>query len=238
MISWMRILAGDGLRVLRDQFLVAALLYVLVTAAAIGFSLSPLRDWVEQRYAFPLEDHYPLFSAYFGATLGGLAVGSVGGFLLVESKVERAFDVLRVSQIGVGAHLLVQCSVAWLIASLLILVLSFLVSPTLPGTTAWIFGAVVSALLAPTTMLFIGAFAEDQMEAFAAAKLVGLIGLAPVAAWFLPEPWSLGLGLLPHVGAIYPWWGLSLWWCVPSLLAFLLAIEGLRRTLLHRILSR
>jgi len=58
---------------------------------------------------------------------------------------------------------------------------------------------VLIALMLPTLV-------NNKVDAFAVMKLISVVGLVPVVAYFVPEPWQFAFGWVP----VY--WPCKIWW--------------------------
>ena len=92
------------------------------------------------------------------------------------------------------------------------------------------------AAFAPVIAFFLAGFASNKVEAFAIMKILGLTGMLPIGAWFLPEPWQWVSGLYPPSLICKAWWvaeeGGALWpvWLLASgpVTGVYLALSGRR----------
>jgi fluoroquinolone transport system permease protein len=78
--------------------------------------------------------------------------------------------------------------------TLLVLPLSGLVSLRIPVLLAV---AVSAAPMAPLFALFLAAFAANKVQGFAIQKMIGIVFLPPLIAYFTPAPWEWLFGLVP-----------------------------------------
>ena len=67
--------------------------------------------------------------------------------------------------------------------------------------------AAVSALSAPILALVLAALAPNKVAGFALVKVLNVVNLLPVLAFFMPMPWQLLIGVLPAY-----WPMRALWW--------------------------
>ena len=80
------LLSADARRVARDRFLLAAAAYLLGMAVVMRWVLPWMARAVRSRWSLELEPYYPLIVSYLVVVLGSVAVGIVGGFILLESS--------------------------------------------------------------------------------------------------------------------------------------------------------
>lgn len=90
--------------------------------------------------------------------------------------------------------------------ALLTATLSAVVGVGTPPWPAVVAASVVGAPTGAVMALVIAAGASNKVEAFALMKVTTILGLIPVGAWFVPEPWQLVAGVVP------PYWACKLWW--------------------------
>ena len=64
------------------------------------------------------------------------------------------------------------------------------------------------SLFSSASMLFIAAFAANKVEGFALTKMYGLVGMIPLVAYFVPEPWQFLFGVFP------PYWACKAVWTI------------------------
>jgi fluoroquinolone transport system permease protein len=200
------VLRNDARRMLRDRFLLSASLYMLGSAAALRWILPWIDRVVASRWGLDLVPYHPLIVSYFAAVLSALAVGLVGGLLLLESREDGSVVALALSPLPLDAYVATASAILSIVAAGLILLESLLIGLGLPSWGPLLATAVVGGLFAPLVALYVASFASNKLEAFALLKLLGLIGAVPLAAYFLPTPWQYLGGLVP------PYWALKAWW--------------------------
>ncbi len=64
----------------------------------------------------------------------------------------------------------------------------------------------VAALEAPIYALTLASIARNKVQGLALMKGMGVFFLAPVAAWFVPMPWQLLLGVIPTYWPAKAFW--------------------------------
>jgi fluoroquinolone transport system permease protein len=200
------VLRNDARRIARDSFLVSSLVYILGSSAALRWVLPWIGRVVRTRWAVDLAPYYPLIVSYFAAVMSSLAVGLVGGFLLLESREDRTLWALAVSPLRLERYLITISSLTTLAAVGIVVAESWLIGLGLPPWPALLPVAAVGGLFAPIVAFSLAALASNKLEAFALMKLLGLVGAVPLAAYFLPPPWE-------YLGVIAPpYWALKAWW--------------------------
>ena len=68
----------------------------------------------------------------------------------------------------------------------------------------------ISAPLAPLFAFFVASFAANKVQGFAIMKASGVVSWPALIAWFLPMPWQLAMGLVPHYWILKTVWAAEL----------------------------
>jgi fluoroquinolone transport system permease protein len=78
----------------------------------------------------------------------------------------------------------------------------------LTETTVWqvVVTSIAAAPLAPLYALFLGSFAGNKVQGFALAKVMGIVLVPCIVAYFVTSPWQSLFGLVPH------YWPLKVYW--------------------------
>ena len=200
------LLRNDARRLARDRFLLGTGVYIFVISIAMRWILPWASRALRTRWGLELDPHYPVIVSYLVVVLGAVMVGMIAGFLLLESREERSIRALLVSPLRLRVYLGSVSVVMALIAGGVILAEGALIGLALPPWPAFVLIAVVGGLSAPIWALFLSTFAQNKVEAFVQMKFVGLGGLIPVGAAFLPIPWQYVACLFP------PFWTVKAWW--------------------------
>jgi fluoroquinolone transport system permease protein len=200
------ILRTDGLRLVRDQFLLGASAYVAGCAIALRWVVPWAEAELLRENNFDLAPYVPMGVAYFVVVNASVITGMLGGFLLLESREERTLEAMRVAPTPLGVHLGTLGSVVFLAGVAITIVLSALVGVGVPDWGAVAISALLGAPSGVIMALMLATIASNKVEAFAAMKLISLLGLLTVAAFFVPEPLQYVFGLVP------PYWACKIWW--------------------------
>jgi fluoroquinolone transport system permease protein len=147
----------------------------------------------------------PPLSAYINAALAPSMAGAVVGFLLLDQRDDRTLLALRVTPLPagvlIGYRLALPLIVATLVAWAALLIAGSVGRPQLALACA-----LAAAPLAPLSALALATLARNKVEGFALAKMASAFLIAPLALFFVPEPWRPALFLLPTT------WGASAIW--------------------------
>ncbi len=196
-------LRTDLQRMLRDRFLLGLLGMALAMALAVRFILPAVAGELD---TIDLRAYYPLFVSYVGVCVAALMAGAIGGFLLLESREEATVRALLVTPVPLRRYLAVLGTGLAVFAAGLSLVQALLIGLGLPPWPALFLCALCSSAFAPAIAFFLAGFAGNKVEAFAIMKILGVTGMIPPGAWFLPEPWQWLSGFYPPYLVCKAWW--------------------------------
>jgi fluoroquinolone transport system permease protein len=228
-----RKLSGNDARlILRDSFILTMIGYILVIAVMMRYAVPWLSELVFTEYQFDLLPYYPLIASYLTLALSPQISGYVFGFLLLDERDDQTLKALLVTPLPLLSFILYRLASASLLAFCLVIANLWIVN-LMTFTVLEIFLVAVGAgLFAPVIMIFLGTVAANKVEGFALMKILGVISLVPIAAWFLPMPWQLLAGIYPPYWVSKAMWiiaeGGSLWF-VPLLVGVVwtLSVVGL-----------
>lgn len=215
----------DARRVARDRFLLGAAGYLVACAVALRWLAPWLQAELLDGSGFDLTPYLALGASYFIVVNASVLTGMIGGFLIVEAREEGTLAALRVAPPSPMLPLATLLGLVLLGGALLTLAQAALVGVGVPAWPAVLTAALVGAPMGVIMTLLFATLATNKVEAFAVMKVTSLLGLAPVAAWFIPEPAQYAAGLVPAYWACRIWWvaatGVDDWaWMVgPALLS-------------------
>lgn len=209
-MSYVRAMRGlfraDALRVARDRFLVGAAVYLFATGAAMRWVLPAVTAGVRRRWQVDLEPYFPLITSYFVIGLGAMAVGVVGGFILLELREERSIVALRVSPFPLRLYVAGFSLIIALVGAGVALAEAAIIGLGLPPWNMLPAIALVGGSGASVVAMYLGAFPSNKVEAFAHMKFVSVVAAVPLGAYFLPGSWQYLACLAP------PFWTMKAWW--------------------------
>ncbi|HEX7154827.1 MAG TPA: hypothetical protein VF618_25315 [Thermoanaerobaculia bacterium] len=204
-MSFYRSLAPIDLQNIRRDPLLAWI-GILPFVLALAYRLVPLlREALLVRFAFDLQPYYPLIASSFVGAAPGIA-GMIAGFLLLDERDDGVLTAIAVTPVAPAAYVTYRIAGPLLVGFVTTVaaypIVGFvpLAFPDLLAISA------VAALSAPFTALFLAAFAQNKVSGFAMVKVLNLIGLAPVAAWFVAEPQQWIAGIVPSYWAMKMFW--------------------------------
>ena len=196
-------LRTDFRRVRRDSFLLGMVAMSLGMAVVVRFALPAIGEAV---VSVDLQPYYPLFVGYFVICVSELMMGTVGGFLLLESREEEVVRALAVTPASLSSYLWALGAALAICAAVLAVLEAIVIQVGLPPWRVMFLCALGGALFAPAIAFFLAGFASNKVEAFAVTKILGLTALLPIGAWFLPEPWQWLTAIYPPYSVCKAWW--------------------------------
>lgn len=200
------VVVNDTRRLLRDRFLVGTSVYIVGIALALRWLAPWLQAEILTATAFDITPYLPLGVSYFAVVNASVLTGMVGGFLLLETKEERTLTAMRVSPIPLAVPVGTLCVAVYVLGAAITVGLGLALGIGSPSIGAMGVAALVGAPTGIVMMLLLADIASNKVEAFAAMKMTSFLGLVPIGAYFLPEPWQFLAGVAP------PYWACKIWW--------------------------
>jgi fluoroquinolone transport system permease protein len=204
MNSYLALTRTDLRNVWRDAFLKYMLVYPFVLGPALRFLIPRFTSGMAE--VIDLTAYYPLLVALFGLILPPVLTGVTVGFLLLDERDARTLVALQVTPFTLihylAYRLLLPFAVGLLAAYALPPLLNLL--PFRPLATFPLI--LTSALAGPLYTLLLASFANNKVQGLAVMKGLGFFVIAPVAAWFVPEPWQYLLGVVPTYWPVKAFW--------------------------------
>lgn len=202
----------------RDSFLPLLGLTAVGLAVLLRFGLPWLADIIAANPGLGIsaEEIFPLLIGYMiifeGATLGGMMVA----FIVLDERDDRTMDALLVTPMPTTFYMGYRILIAIVIAFVLVIAEMYIVGQAMVPLWQLLPIAAVASLMGALAELFLVTFAGNKVEGFAQVKIVGSSGLVLFAAWFVPMPWELLVGLYPPYWAVKAYWlaqaGDPNWW--------------------------
>ncbi len=199
----------DARSIQRDSLLAWLVAMPILVGLLVRWATPPVTAWLARDFGFDLVPYYTLLMSYFVVLQVPMIAGLVIGFLMIEERDDRTLTALFVTPLPVAGYL--RYRVGWpLLLGAALTCVSFQIAGLVTLPWGWLLAIVaLAALEAPLMSLFLFGFAADKVQAFAFVKGVGAVLLAPVAAWFAPEPWQYLAGLVPSYWPIKAFWLVS-----------------------------
>lgn len=195
----------DARNVARDPLLLWIALLPPAMALATRLGVPPLARLLRGALGFDLAPLLPLLLAGF-ALLAPTMVGMVVGFLLLDERDDRTLSALLVTPVAPAAYLgyrLLLPTLVGLASTLLCLPLAGLL-PLSPATLLAV--ALLSAPSAALLALLLATFADNKVAGLALLKLLNVLLMLPLLAYFVAAPWQWLAGIFPSYWAAKALW--------------------------------
>jgi fluoroquinolone transport system permease protein len=205
--TWRALAAADSQVLWRDPLLGWVLLLPLGVALLLRVLIPPITLALAGN-GFQLEPFYPLIMSGYLMTAPGI-VGMVVGFMLLDERDARTLSALRVTPMSMRAYLGYRLT-GPLIAGTLTTLVAYPLAGLVPMPLSILLPiAAVGGLSAPTLALLLAIAAPNKVAGFAVVKVLNLINLIPLLAYFVPMPAQLIAGILPAFWPMRAFWAAS-----------------------------
>ena len=223
--AWRALAAADSQILWRDPLLGWVLLLPLSVALMLRVLIPPVTDALANN-GFRLEPYYPLIMSGYLMTAPGI-VGMVVGFMLLDERDARTLSALRVTPLSIRNYLSYRLTGPLVVGTLTTLV-AYPIAGLAPMSLSILLPvAAVGGLSAPTLSLVLAIVAPNKVAGFAVVRVLNIIKLLPLIAYFVPMPGQLLAGVLPAFWPMRAFWAAaeqqSIW---PFLSAGLLSGSG------------
>jgi fluoroquinolone transport system permease protein len=197
--------AIDARNVARDPMLRWIALLMPATGLLFRFAVPMVAGALHREFGFDLIPYYPLLMSFLPLAAAGMS-GTVVGFLLLDQRDDQTLLALLVTPLRLADYL--RYRLGGLMVWSAVLGAATVPLAGLCETTPIQVGvaSLVAAPLAPIYALFLGTFAANKVQGFALAKVVGVVFVPCVAAYFVEGPAQIAFGLVPH------YWPLRVFW--------------------------
>ncbi|MFZ0544702.1 MAG: hypothetical protein WAM60_04660, partial [Candidatus Promineifilaceae bacterium] len=207
----------------RDRFLLFMFIFVVYIAAALRLLLPWANNYLGEAGILPnnyisesLSDFYPMIVAYMAIFTGGLLIGMVVGFIVLDEKDQNTLKAMLISPLPLKQYVLYRIGLPTVLAFIVILTMIIAINQALLPIWQLILIAAGGALTSPIAALFFAVVAENKVAGFAYGKFVGIAGWIIAGSWFVPEPYQWLFGLFPPYWISKAYWmafeGRSFWW--------------------------
>ncbi|MBN2049264.1 MAG: hypothetical protein JW760_02365 [Spirochaetales bacterium] len=193
------LMKNDRKNIFRDPLFMLIFLAPFLILLVVYLGVPLLRDILLRYTSFDLVSFYPLILAFMVA-IPALLYGFVSGFMLLDDRDEKILLQIMVTPFGLRRYVIyrvVLLACISLIFSFFFLLLNPLVE------ISWVRCAALGANVCMESLaasLFLLLFAKNKVEGLAKGKMLGIIFIGPLAAWFIPAPYHYAAALLP------PYW--------------------------------
>ncbi|HSH04814.1 MAG TPA: hypothetical protein VLL52_20040 [Anaerolineae bacterium] len=224
----------------RDRFLLFLSGFMVYIALALRWGLPWVNEYLiengvmpGERIDFTLATTYPMLVGYMSIFTGGLIVGTVFGFVLIDEKDNNTLQAMLVTPVPLRSYLWYRAGVPALLAFVFIMASVWFVNLALLPWWQMVLVAMAGSLTAPMVTLFYALLANNKVEGFAYSKFMGIAGMTILGGWFVAEPYQWLLGIFPPFLVCKAYWlaleGSGMWWLVlvGSVVYHLVVIRGL-----------
>lgn len=210
MNSQLILMRAESRSMKNDPILVITLLVPVLITLVFRFGYPPFEAWLLGRSGFDLSEYRVLILSIM-VLITPMMIGMLTGFMLLDDKEDNVLEYLSVTPLKPSVYL------RWRI--MVPLLLSMVLSPFVIILTALapvpffiVLGATVMASLeAPLLSMMLAQVCQNKVEGLAVGKATGVFFFAPIAAWLLPEPWSLIMYIAPFTWVSRLFWGGEPW---------------------------
>ena len=205
LVKYLRLQIGQDLKLIsRDSFLSLLMFVPLITGIILRLAYNLLTKI--NLYGINIKDYYMLIVSFIFAMVMPSLLGMMTGFLLLDEKDEGTLQVLKVTPLQPSKYLrnkmILPCTVGVGLNFIGIMISGIEIT----NNALLLIVLTLASLLAPTFALLIGTYANNKVEGFAFVKLLGLAFIAPLVAYFVPEPIQWIFGLLPVYWPVKGFW--------------------------------
>ena len=186
----------DLKNVIRDPMLRWLTFYPVLISVVMRWGLPALSDFLVVKYSFELAPYYPpvLSMAIF---LTPLLTGMIIGFLLLDQRDDQTLSALQITPLTLTGYMIYRITAPMILSIIITMIIIPVIGLVEIRFLPLLFTALVAAPLSAEYALFLAAFAANKVQGFAIAKAMGVLNIAPFAAWFVTAWWQIGLGLVP-----------------------------------------
>lgn len=179
----------------RDPMILLIVLGPLLLILAIRYGLPPFSAWLASFSSIDLLSYSSLISAFLMLLIPQL-IGIGAGLMMLDERDERLIDCYAVTPLRKKGYIAYRLTLPVVIACVMsaLFLLASGVTRQQPEN-----GAVLLLLVleAPLISLFLVTLAANKVEGLALSKMIGLLLLGAVSAYFVPLPWQYLAGILP-----------------------------------------
>ena len=181
-------------RVGKDNLLLLLSVYPLILAVTGRYLVPFLRTSFIDR--LDLAVHYPTILAFL-ILANPYIYGALAAFLLLDEREENVLQAIRVTPLSLNRYLLIKVAfftgLSFVSGVFITLIAGFLKMSLVDAIAL----NALLALAAPFNMVLINSFAKNRVEGFALVKGSGMLIMLPLAAFYIPNPYNVLVGILP-----------------------------------------
>ncbi len=204
---------ADIRNVNRDSLLRLILIFPWIIAVLLRWVLPFMAEGFADRFDFRI--YYGLLTSFFSIMLMPQLFGYVIGFMLLDERDDGTLQALRVTPLSLNRYLVYKLTVPVLMSVVAVYIFVPVVGlVTLPYAPLLPI-ALVAALEGPIFALLLSSLATNKVQGLAVMKGLSLVLVAPMVAYFVPEPWQWFFSLAPTFWPLKAFWQLLAgepWW--------------------------
>lgn len=195
---------SDIANIRRDSLLQFVLVYPLI----LGLVMRWLIPWVTDGLmeTFDLTPYHLFLASFFGLMIMPDLAGTLIGLLLLDERDEDTLTALLVTPMPITTYVMYRVITPTIISLVGILVVVPLIGVHVVPMGKLFLIALSASLGAPVFTLLLASLAKNKVEGVAVMKGLGVLLLAPMIAWFVPEPWQWLLGIFPTFWSAKAYW--------------------------------
>lgn len=190
------LIKNDGKNIFRDPMFILILFAPILLTIVVYVGVPFLTGILKKYLSFDLTAYYPVIIAFM-TIIPGYMCGLLVGFMLLDDKDEKILLQISVSPFGLVRYLSYRI-IFLAVFCFIITFLYLLFIPLLDFSLLQIFFTSINVALDSIFLtLFLAAFASNKVEGLAYAKLLGLVIIGPITAFFIPAPYHVFTAFLP-----------------------------------------
>lgn len=195
---------GDILNIRRDSLMQFMLVYPIL----LGLAMRWMIPWVTAGLmdTFDITPYHLFLASFFGLMVLPDLAGSLIGLLLLDDRDENTLTALLVTPMPITSYVLYRIITPTLISLVGILVVVPLIDIEVLPLSQLLIVSLSASLGAPIFTLLLASLAKNKVEGIAVMKGMGVLLLAPIIAWFVPQPWQWLLGIFPTFWSAKAYW--------------------------------
>lgn len=206
-----RLVSVDAKLIARDRFLLGMSGLSVLMAIGFRYLIPAATQSLRASLGFDLTPYYPLLGSFVLVSIGApVLLGMVLGFVLVEAREENTLKALMVTPFSLDGYICYRALTPIVLGLLLAPAAILIVGVAVPPPAALAALSLVASIMAGVFTLFLPAFADNKVQAFAVMKLFGGTAWIPIAAYFVKEPWQFVAGVFP------PYWVYKAFWATAA----------------------
>ncbi len=178
----------------------------VISMLVVTLLVPMLTKWLMEKYNFDLTPYYTTIVSYFFVLIAPLQMGVMTGFLIMDEMDENILTALRVTPLPMIHYAAYRFFMVISLSLLCVLVLMPLTGLVHIPFFKLLPAALSATLSGPVFALIIAAFAGNKVEGFAISKAMGILGVAPVIAYFIKPPWQFLFGIFPTYWPVKAFW--------------------------------